>query len=152
MKPRILVLGYGNPGRLDDGLGPALAREVDARSLGEDVEVETAYQLNVEDAAEVARHDVVVFADADATCAAPFELRRIEPRAEAAFTTHSVEPEGVLSLAQDHFGAAPTAFVLGIRGYEFGGFGERLSAGARSNLAAATDWLCRELVAGGDHA
>ena len=66
----VLVYGYGNPGRLDDGLGPALVRELAGR--GVEATLETAYQLQVEDAALVADHGVVVFADADAACAAPF--------------------------------------------------------------------------------
>jgi hydrogenase maturation protease len=27
--PRVLVIGYGNPGRQDDGLGPAAAAEIE---------------------------------------------------------------------------------------------------------------------------
>ena len=52
---RILVLGYGNPGRQDDGLGPAVAAGID--SLGwPGVSTLDAYQLNIEDAIDVAAH------------------------------------------------------------------------------------------------
>jgi hypothetical protein len=61
----------------------------------------------------------------------------VGPGAAASFSTHSVRPEGVVRLAQDLFGAAGPAYVLGIRGYEFDEFGEGLSAGAQVNLAAA---------------
>ena len=145
MKTRFLVYGYGNPGRLDDGLGPALARELAERDPTGELTVETGYQLQVEDAALLAGHDVVVFADADATCAAPFELRHLEPRAGLAFSTHSVAPEAVLALAREHFDCQASGFVLGIRGYEFDRFGEELSPGARRNLAAAADYMCRAL-------
>ena len=145
MTPSVLVYGYGNPGRLDDGLGPALAGEVARHGLTPAVSVETAYQLQVEDAALVAEHDVVVFADADTACAGPFELRRLSPRAAAAFSTHSVAPDAVLALAREHFGSRAEGFLLGIRGYEFDGFGEELSPGARRNLAAASDHLLRAL-------
>ena len=30
---KILVIGYGNPGRLDDGLGPAFAERIQAMEL-----------------------------------------------------------------------------------------------------------------------
>ena len=139
----VLVYGYGNPGRLDDGLGPALVRELAGR--GVEATLETAYQLQVEDAALVAEHGVVVFADADAACAAPFELRPLSPRASTAFSTHSVAPDAVLGLAQEHFGGPVAGFVLGIRGYEFDDYGEKLSPGARANLAAAADYMCRAL-------
>lgn len=148
MSPRVLVYGYGNPGRLDDGLGPALARDLSARDLGCGVTLETGYQLQVEDAALVAEHGVVLFADADVACAEPFELRRLEPRRAAEFSTHAVAPEAVLALAREHFDCETVAFVLGIRGYQFDEFGEGLSPGARRNLAAASDYVARALLDG----
>lgn len=147
MRAGILVYGYGNPARLDDGLGPALVHELAARRIT-GVSLETGYQLQVEDAALIAEHDVVVFADADATCAGPFEIRWVEPRPESAFTTHSVAPEALLALAHEHFGARTLGFVLGIRGYEFNEFGEDLSPGAQRNLAAAADFMDRALRGG----
>jgi hypothetical protein len=59
----ILVIGYGNPGRHDDGLGPAFAELVEKLDL-DHVTVEAGYQLTVEDAAIISEHDVVVFVDA----------------------------------------------------------------------------------------
>ena len=47
---RILVIGYGNPGRCDDGLGPALVARLESlRIPGLSVEVD--YQLSIEHAA-----------------------------------------------------------------------------------------------------
>lgn len=145
MTTRVLVYGYGNPGRRDDGLGPALVRDLSAGGLGVSVTLETGYQLQIEDAALVAEHDVVVFADADRAGREPFALCRIEPRHAAAFTTHAVAPEAVLALAHEHFGGRTTGFVLGIRGYDFEDFGEALSPDARRNLAAAVDYMDRAL-------
>lgn len=136
----VLVLGYGNPGRRDDGLGVALAAAVAARGLP-GVTVESDYQLAVEDSLAVAEHDLVVFADADAAGPAPFRYEEIEPREELRFTSHSISPEGILHLAGKHFGRRPRAFVLGIRGYDFDGYGEGLTDRARENLAAAERFL-----------
>ena len=147
MRAGILVYGYGNPGRLDDGLGPALVHELEARGIS-GVSLESGYQLQIEDATLVADHDVVVFADADTACAGPFEVRCIEPRPETDFTTHSVAPEALLALAHQHFGARTLGFVLGIRGYDFDEFGEELSPGAQRNLAAAADFMDRTLRGG----
>lgn len=135
-KSRILVLGYGNPGRRDDGLGPAAAAALEARRLA-GVTVESDYQLTVEDAADVATHDVVVFVDAACQGPEPFAFRRVVPGDGMSFSSHSASPEGVLGLAGDLFGAHPEGYVLGIRGYEFNEFGEGLSERARANLAAA---------------
>ncbi|MFH1533268.1 MAG: hydrogenase maturation protease [Pseudomonadota bacterium] len=138
--PKILVIGYGNPGRLDDGLGPALAARLEVMALP-GVTVDSDYQLTVEDAAAVAQHDVVIFADAHVSCAPPFALTRLEPGGAMSFSTHHVEPGAVLALAKDLFGETPDAFALGIRGYEFNDFGERLSDAARRNLDAALEFL-----------
>lgn len=142
---RVLIYGYGNPGRRDDGLGPALIDELTGRGLGGGVTIECGYQPQVEDAALVARHDVVIFADAENTGAGPFELRRLEPRREVTFSTHSVAPEAVLALAHDHFSGGAEGYVLGIRGYVFDDFGEELSPGAQSNLTAAADFIDQAL-------
>ena len=137
----ILVIGYGNPGRLDDGLGPALARQLEA-ACPPGVTVESDYQLTVEDAATAARHEVVIFADADASGPAPFRFRPVRVGdARGGFSTHAVEPEQVLGLARELFAAGTKGYTLGIRGYEFRRFGERLSPGARANLAAAVEFL-----------
>jgi hydrogenase maturation protease len=138
---RVLLIGFGNPGRLDDGLGPELARIIETRNLP-GVTVEADYQLTVEDAADVAQADVVVFADADVAGPEPFWLAHIQPAADAmSFSSHSVEPQAVLALARDLFHAEPRAYLMGIRGYAFNEFGERLSDGARANLDAAVEYL-----------
>jgi len=137
---RVLLIGYGNPGRLDDGLGPALAAAVEKLEIA-GVTVEAAYQLNVEDAAAAAEHDVVIFTDADVTGPEPFFFRRIAPEAVPSFSTHSVEPQTVLGLAWQMFGACTEGYILGIRGYCFNDFGESLSERARANLDAAVGFL-----------
>ncbi|HBA85977.1 MAG TPA: hydrogenase maturation protease [Verrucomicrobia bacterium] len=137
---RILVIGYGNPGRLDDGLGPAFAAAVEALRIP-GVSVDSDYQLNVEDAADLAAYDVVVFADAAVNGPEPFSFRAIHPSEDVSFTTHSIEPESVFGLARSLFGASTKAYALGIRGYAFNEFGEGLSEGAQRNLKAAMRFL-----------
>lgn len=137
----VLLIGYGNPGRLDDGLGPALAEAVAEKQLA-GVTVDSDYQLVVEDAATAAQYDVVVFADAAVKGPEPFSFTRIEPQgAELSFSSHSCEPGAVLAMARDMFHGKPRGYALGIRGYEFNEFGERLSPKARENLEAAENFI-----------
>ena len=143
----VLVIGYGNPGRRDDGLGPELARRLEALAPG-GVTVDADYQLMIEHAAEVAGHEVTVFADASVSCPEPFRFRAVEPRADAGFSTHSVSPEAVVHLAVKCFGCRPRAYVLEVRGYDFEGFGEGLSARAAENLGAAAAFLAERLQHG----
>jgi hydrogenase maturation protease len=136
---RTLVLGYGNPGRGDDGLGPALANRIEGlRQPG--LTTLDAYQLNIEDALDVAEHDVVWFVDAARTGPSPFCVRELAGAARHEFTSHLVRPEAVLALARDGWGRTPKAFLLAIRGYRFA-FVERLSREAASNLRAAEAML-----------
>lgn len=138
----VLVIGYGNPGRLDDGLGPAFAAALETLVIP-GVSVESAYQLTVEDAAAVAEHDVVLFVDAAVNGPEPFAFGRVEAGADIApgFTSHSLEPAALLALARELFDSRAEGYVLAVRGYEFDEFGERLSSGARTNLAAALDFV-----------
>jgi len=137
---KVLLIGYGNPGRRDDGLGPALAGAVEKLEIP-GVTVDADYQLTVEDAAAVTAHDAVVFADAAVAGPEPFSFRRIEPKLAVSFSSHSVDPQTVLALAHELFGARTEGYVLGIRGYAFEEFGESLSQRARANLAAALAFI-----------
>jgi hypothetical protein len=59
----VLVYGYGNPGRGDDGLGIALADAIERRALP-GVTVQRNYQLNLEDALLLTEFEATVFVDA----------------------------------------------------------------------------------------
>jgi hydrogenase maturation protease len=137
---RILLIGYGNPARADDGLGPALAEIIESKNLP-DVTVEADYQLTIEDSAQVAENDVVIFADASANGPEPFSFEQIEAKESESFSSHSVESAAVLALAENLFGSKAKGFILGIRGYEFDRFGAPLSERAKNNLQKAVDFL-----------
>lgn len=141
---QVMVIGYGNPGRLDDGLGPALAARLAARGVA-GVTIDSDYQLSIEHAAAAAEHDVLIFVDAALNGPEPFSFSRLAPGSPASFTTHSVSPGGVLALAGELFGGALEAYVLGIRGYAFDEFGQRLSEQAERNLAAAEAFLVERI-------
>ena len=133
--PRILVIGYGNPGRQDDGLGPAAAAEIEALGWPTVTTLDN-YQLVLEDAVELAAHDIVWFVDAARGGDAPCAIDALSPVLDITFTSHLLKPEALLAIAAQQFGRAPEAYLVSIRGYEFD-FMEGLSDRARSNLAAA---------------
>ncbi len=148
----IRLIGYGNPGRGDDGLGPAFAarvREVPG------ISVSTDYQLTVDHALLIAEAEKVVFVDALLHSEKPFEFGPIAPSTAHSVTSHSLSPAAVLALSRTLFGASPRAFVLGIAGHEFGEVKEGLSAQAEENLGQALtffdNWL-KQSVKGYAHA
>lgn len=144
--PRVLVLGYGNPGRGDDGLGPALAAAIEAMCLP-DVLVESDYQLTVDHTPLIAAHDLVVFADAAIGQSDPWLLYPLSAEPRATLGSHSLSPSAALHLTQLLHGKAPSGWVLAIAGSEFGDVREGLSSPAQENLALAVsslkDWLVR---------
>ncbi len=148
-KKKILLIGYGNPARGDDGLGPALA--AGAARLGiPGLHVETPFQLSVEDALLVAEHEEVIFADATLDGPEPFSFLPQEgEEGRETFTTHSVQPGSLVALAEELFSSRPRAWVLGIRGYEFEMFTEKLTPRAEKNLQAALRFLASRLGCGG---
>ncbi|QDG75904.1 hydrogenase maturation protease [Labrenzia sp. PHM005] len=139
----MLLIGYGNPGRGDDGLGPAFSETMAAKGLPS-WEIDTDYQLVAEHAFDVSQHDLVVFADAEIGASVPYSFREIKPGAQEVLGSHSLVPETVLALCQTLYGAEPRAYVLGISGKDFGEVKEGLSAEAQANLAEAEgfflDW------------
>jgi hydrogenase maturation protease len=144
-EPRILVLGYGNPGRQDDGLGPAVAARIDA--LGwPNITAYDNYQLNIEDALEVAEHDVVWFVDAAKAGPSPYDVSNLCAASSIGFTSHVVRPEAILAIARQYYGKSPRAFLLAIRGYQFE-FVEELTAGAAGNLRVALTMLIDKIRA-----
>jgi hydrogenase maturation protease len=141
---RFLVYGYGNPGRGDDGLGPALAAALEGLNLPSTT-IESNYQLSVEDAADVADHDGVIFVDADLVCPGSFRFDRVIPVKTLSFSSHSIAPGALLALADELFGKKTDGYLLGIRGYEFNEFKESLSYLARENLGEALKFITRAL-------
>ena len=135
-QPSVLVIGYGNPGRLDDGLGPAFASAIEEWDLP-NLTVEIGYQLSIEDAHLASLYDFVIFADASVNTNGPFHFRELEPFFTLEYTSHHLQPSGVLGIAHSLFDSKVRGFELGIRGYEFEDFGEGLSEKARKNLDAA---------------
>lgn len=138
--PRVLLIGYGNPGRGDDGLGPALAEAVEAYGLN-GVTVEIDYQLTVDHAALIADHDIVVFADAMMGLATAFRFSETGTAMPETLGSHQVTPEAALALARLLFGRAPPGWMLAIAGQDFGEVKEGLSLCARDNLGLATTFL-----------
>lgn len=138
--PRVLVIGYGNAGRRDDGLGPAIAETLGGLALP-GVQVRVAVQLAPEDAVDAARAERVIFVDAARSGREPFAWHDVAPHLDAGdAAAHGIAPETLLGLCAGVYGRAPQGRLLAVRGYAFG-VSEGMSRGARANLAAAVNAL-----------
>ena len=143
----VLVVGFGNPAREDDGIGPLVAAKIEELGIN-GVTVDSDYQLTVEHAKDVCEHETVIFVDASTNGDEPFSMSPVEPETELSFSSHSVSPAGVIGLAENLFGARPRAFILEIRGYSFGMFTEELTEAAERNSEEAVRFLCAGLESG----
>jgi hydrogenase maturation protease len=132
---RILVYGYGNPGRQDDGLGSACIALLESDGIP-GVDTDCNYQLNIEDAANIADYQMVIFVDASTSGEGPYSFYEIGPSEEIAFTTHSMSPRSVLALCHEIYGRNVSAHMLEIRGYGWD-FTEGLTPEAERNLQEA---------------
>jgi len=138
-EPRILVYGYGNPGRQDDGAGVLLAERIEQWTCDlqlDQVQTDSNYQLNLEDAAGIANYDLVIFADASREDIEDYRLDPLIASERVEFTMHAVSAAFILHLCREVFNHRPEAYLLHIRGYEWefmGGMTEK----AGKNLAGA---------------
>ncbi len=135
-RPLILVYGYGNPGRQDDGLGVCFVHELERLNIP-NCTFEENFQLNAEDALTISRFDIVIFADASVK-GKGFSLTPLLPALEIGFTTHAMHPASVVALCKELYSVLPQCWLLELRGYEWE-LKEGLSEGARGNLERAVD-------------
>ena len=119
---RILIIGYGNTLRSDDGFGwyaaERLRREID----DPDVEVFTLHQLTPELMEPLSRAQRAIFIDAAVPVAAPLDSGA---SGQASFT-HHLTPGALVSGAQTLYGHGPETILLTTPGENFD-LGEGLS-------------------------
>lgn len=139
-KIKKLVIGIGNEGRGDDGLGWRFAEKTEA-GFSAEYDVEYRYQLQVEDADLVSKYDQVIFADATVeTFDKGFDFSPCSLTHEYFFSSHMQSPEAVLYLSKTLFEKIPEAFILRICGLEWA-MGIGLSLQAEKNLERAFDYF-----------
>jgi hydrogenase maturation protease len=131
----LLVVGYGNELRCDDGVGPKVAAALQEMKLP-GVRTITCHQLTPELAEPVSQARRVVFVDAAVDAAVGIQWRELEPAATGRIMAHAADPRTLLALARDVFGRCPTAFWLTIP-IERLEFGDKLSPVARRGLDLA---------------
>ena len=133
----LLVIGYGSTLRRDDGVGPAVAGEVEDRRLP-GVRTVACTQLTPELAETLSRARAAVFVDASLDRSGRVRMRRLEPAdaSQAQILAHATDPRALLALSRTLYGRAPRAWMLTIPVADLG-FGEELSVTARDGLRKA---------------
>jgi len=139
----VLVVGYGNPLRTDDGVGPAVAERLagDPRLAG--ATVLTGHQLTPELAFDASRASLLILVDAeDGLAPGELSVRRLAApdgdEASGPPLTHHLDPAGLLALARELFGASPPLVMVGI-GTASMELGEGLTPQVEAAVARAAD-------------
>ncbi len=165
MADRILVLGYGNVDRQDDGVAWHILDDLaqhfglpspDPSGEGFDLagsevtrehaglprlDLVFALQLTPEMSENLAAYAVVCFVDAhtgNVEQAVNFE--ELQETYQSSPFTHHLTPQTCLSLAASLYGRSPRGFLMSVRGYEFG-FSNELSEATQELAVAASQKL-----------
>ncbi|MBC34991.1 MAG: hypothetical protein CL663_02960 [Bacteroidetes bacterium] len=140
---KVLLYGYGNPGRQDDGLGNAFIDRIEEwiKEEGlENIELDSNYQLNIEDAEAISNYDIAIFIDASVEEIDDFCVTKVSKESEIVYTTHAASPGYIYDLCIQIYGQAPPTFLVHIKGYEWA-FKEGLTENGVANLEKAIEFM-----------
>jgi hydrogenase maturation protease len=145
---QLLVIGYGNELRRDDGVSVKVANALAEWNVP-DIEAIGCHQLTPELAERIASAAYVVFVDAALGPGDVVRCREVEPDENSQVMTHATDPSSLMALAKQAFGRCPPASWLTIPVQDVG-FGEELSPLAHQGLKIAlekirslADAICR---------
>jgi hydrogenase maturation protease len=143
----ILVIGYGNTLRRDDGVGPRVAEAVAALALP-GVRTLACPLLTPELAEPVSQARMVLFVDAAVDAPREVQLRTLAPADNSQVMAHAASPATLLALARDVFGHAPEAWLITVPVEDLG-IGEEFSSLAQRGFETAVrhirEWAAKGL-------
>jgi len=148
MTEGVLIVGYGNVLRTDDGLGRRAAELLEKDPRLDGAMIVGCHQLTPELALDVGGADLVVLVDAShGPAAGTFTVDRVEATGNRQTAiSHQLSPAGLVDLACELYGRAPDVFLVSV-GVESFDFGDRLTAVAERALPGVMDAVV-ELVRG----
>jgi hydrogenase maturation protease len=136
----VLVIGFGNPLRRDDGVGQRVARMIAALKWP-NVQTLAVHQLTPELAEPLAQASIAIFVDA----AAETNEVAVESVGEAngaRTVAHTGDPAWLLGLAEAAYGRRPAAWLVTVPARDTG-YGTRLSPTARRGVREAIKAVSR---------
>ncbi len=148
--PTIRIFGYGNPSRMDDGVGRHLAPLLadDLRNAGMEAELWLGHQLLPEASCEIEEGDILIFVDASLEeHPSGFRMERVEPDrlGNLGLNIHSFGPGWFLALLND-LGPTPSeAWMLSVSGESFD-FGETITATCRNRADAGREAFRKRFI------
>ena len=123
----VLIIGFGNSLRTDDGVGWHIAQELMRSIDSPGVEIISCGQLTPDLAEPIGRAQTVIFIDAaqQGPLGQP-TWERVTPVPIPDNFSHQLSPAALIALARDLYGSSPEATLVTIAAESFA-FGESLS-------------------------
>lgn len=146
IETEVLVIGYGNTLRGDDGVGPRVAETIGKLCLP-GVRTLICALLTPELADPISRAESVIFVDAAVDAPKEVQWRKLEPKETSQLLAHAADPRTMLALSRDVFGRVPEAWWLTIPAEDLG-FQEEFSPGVQRGFVEAVNTIhayCRSL-------
>ena len=130
---KLLILGYGNPDREDDGVAWHILRSLTIKlglvphesyedEFPESMQIDFAFylQLTPEMAEDVAAYKYVCFIDAHTgNIPEPVRLIAVESEFQNSPFTHHLTPQSLISMCETIYGKKPDAALLSVLGNRF---------------------------------
>ena len=136
----VLVIGYGNEVRGDDGAGPVIAREIDALQLP-GVRTLVMQQLTPELAADLAEASLAIFVDAQVADAGDgVKVVPLMPDESTIPSGHVADPRGLLALAAQLYGQVSASWLVTVEAEDLG-LQNGLSPSTRARVAGAVSLI-----------
>jgi len=135
----IWVIGYGNPQRRDDGLGPYVASRLkEALKEKDEVLFHKLHQLEPDLAEDLREASLIIFVDATIKkVKGGWQWERVEPEPGRPYPpTHYIKPSFLLGMIESLYHQCPRAWLISIQGDDFS-FGEGLSLEAEKRACQA---------------
>lgn len=138
LQKTVLVIGYGNELRSDDGVGQRVADAVEAWGLP-NVHSLSVHQLTPELAEILAQVDIAIFVDAYPGIL-QVQVSPLEPARVAVTSGHNSNPRVLLAIAQALYGYYPQTWLIAIPAHNFQ-IGNSLSPIAETGMAEALEQI-----------
>ncbi|MCF8110837.1 MAG: hydrogenase maturation protease [Desulfobacteraceae bacterium] len=135
----ILIVGFGNTQRKDDGVGPYVVKKLsDMIKPLAGIRFMHVSQLTIEMVEDFYAADVLIFVDATVDrlengwrC-----VKMMPDLSQANFQTHHLSPGFLLGLLQALYQHSPMAWLVAVQGEDFG-FGHEITPDARTRAEGA---------------
>ncbi|MET0046243.1 MAG: hydrogenase maturation protease [Sedimenticola sp.] len=148
LRPTV-VIGYGNPSRGDDAVGPLMIERLEQKRESGELpplfDTVTDFQLQIEHAMDLLDRQLILFVDASVSAIPPFGFQQLTPQRDESYSSHAMTPSAVLEVFTQVNGfPPPPAFLLTIPGHSFE-LGDDMTPECEDHLSEALE-LAVELL------